>query len=96
MCAGAVVSIIVPGRISQVNTTLAPHVSIAQGLFLEMFFTAYLLFVVLMVAVEKSKDTFIAPIAIGLAAFVALIPGEQAQREQTRFWFLRRLFGVKP
>ncbi|KAH8846570.1 hypothetical protein MCOR29_011676 [Pyricularia oryzae] len=75
MCAGAVVSIIVPGRISQVNTTLAPHVSIAQGLFLEMFFTAYLLFVVLMVAVEKSKDTFIAPIAIGLAAFVALIPG---------------------
>ncbi|KAI6367536.1 hypothetical protein MCOR25_004900 [Pyricularia grisea] len=75
MCAGGVVSAMLPGRISQVNTTLAPLVSIPQGLFLEMFFTAYLLFVVLMVAAEKSKDTFIAPIAIGLAAFVALIPG---------------------
>lgn len=64
-----------PGPISRVNTKLAPDVSVTQGVFLEMFFTAYLLFVVLMVAAEKSKDTYIAPVAIGLAAFVALIPG---------------------
>ncbi|TLD06348.1 uncharacterized protein PgNI_08037 [Pyricularia grisea] len=75
MCAGGVVEAMLPGPISRVNTKLATDVSVVQGVFLEMFFTAYLLFVVLMVAAEKSKDTFIAPVAIGLAAFVALIPG---------------------
>lgn len=40
-----------------------------------MFFTSYLVFVVLILAVEKSRDTFIAPIGIGLALFVAEIPG---------------------
>ena len=42
---------------------------------MEMFFTALLTFVVLMLAVEKSKDTFLAPIGIGLALFVAMIAG---------------------
>jgi aquaporin related protein len=32
-------------------------------------------FVVLMLAAEKSKDTFIAPIGIGLALFVAMMGG---------------------
>ncbi|KAH8847121.1 hypothetical protein MCOR27_005992 [Pyricularia oryzae] len=74
ICAGGIVETILPGPISRVNTKLAPDVSVVQGVFLEMFFTAYLLFVVFMVAAEKSKDTFIAPVAIGLAAFIALIP----------------------
>jgi hypothetical protein len=40
-----------------------------------MFMTAELTFVVLMLAAEKSKDTFIAPIGIGLALFVAMLGG---------------------
>ncbi|KAI1367277.1 aquaporin-like protein [Xylaria arbuscula] len=73
--AGAVVKVLFPGDIARINTTLAPGVNVAQGLFAEMFFTSYLVFVVLMLAVEKSRDTFIAPLGIGLALFVAEIPG---------------------
>lgn len=40
-----------------------------------MFLTAELVFTVLMLAAEKSKDTFIAPIGIGLSLFVAEIAG---------------------
>ncbi|KAI1810633.1 aquaporin-like protein [Poronia punctata] len=73
--AAAVVKVLFPGDISQLNTTLAPGVNLAQGLFAEMFFTSFLVFTVLMVAAEKSRDTFMAPIAIGLSLFVAEIPG---------------------
>jgi aquaporin rerated protein, other eukaryote len=75
ICAGFVVSSMVPGDVSVLNTRLAPHVNVAQGLFAEMFFTSLLMFVVLMLAAEKSKDTFLAPVGIGLALFVAEIPG---------------------
>lgn len=36
MCAAAVVSCIIPADIAVVQTTLAPNVNVAQGLFLEM------------------------------------------------------------
>lgn len=93
ICAAAVVSCIVPGDIRTVQTTLAPKVSSAQGVFLEMvrlaafshttaltyvrsqFLTSLLCFTVLMLAAEKSKDTFIAPIGIGLSLFVAEVAG---------------------
>ncbi|KAF2648269.1 aquaporin [Lophiostoma macrostomum CBS 122681] len=75
MCAAGLVSCMIPGDIQLTNTTLAPGTSIAQGVFIEMFMTAQLVFVVLMLAVEKSKDTFIAPIGIGLALFVAMMGG---------------------
>ncbi|KAK4499554.1 hypothetical protein PRZ48_010070 [Zasmidium cellare] len=75
ICAAAVVKGIVPGDIAGVQTTLADGVSIAQGLFIEMFLTAYLTFTILMLAAEKSKQTFIAPIGIGMALFVAQIAG---------------------
>ncbi|KAI1843208.1 hypothetical protein JX266_010562 [Neoarthrinium moseri] len=75
LCAGGVVKVLFPGDISAVNTVLVPGVNVAQGLFAEMFFTSYLVFVILMLAAEKSKDTFLAPIGIGLALFVAEIPG---------------------
>lgn len=76
MCAGGVVSAMFPGNLVGVNTILAPNVNIAQGVFAEMFFTAYLVFVVLMLAAEKSRDTFLAPVGIGLALLVAETPGE--------------------
>jgi aquaporin related protein len=75
MCAAAVVQAMVPGDISATQTTLSPGTSMAQGVFIEMFMTAELVFVVLMLAAEKSKDTFIAPIGIGLALFVAMMGG---------------------
>ncbi|KAK6948415.1 hypothetical protein Daesc_010181 [Daldinia eschscholtzii] len=75
MCAGAIVRVMFPGDIAAVNTTLAPGVNLAQGVFAEMFFTSYLVFVILMLAAEKSKDTYLAPLGIGLALFVAEIPG---------------------
>lgn len=64
-----------PGDITLTNTTLSPGTSVAQGVFIEMFMTAELVFVVLMLAAEKSKDTFIAPVGIGLALFVAMMGG---------------------
>ncbi|CAJ2510816.1 Uu.00g064410.m01.CDS01 [Anthostomella pinea] len=75
MVAGGVVKVLFPGDMASINTLLVPGVNTAQGLFSEMFFTSFLVFVVLMLAAEKSKDTFIAPVGIGLALFVAEIPG---------------------
>jgi len=76
MCAGGLVSCMFPGDIAQTNTKLGGGTSIAQGLFIEAFMTAELMFVILMLAAEKSKDTFIAPVGIGLALFVAMMGGE--------------------
>lgn len=75
MCAGGLVAAMFGTDISQVNTLLAPGTSTAQGLFIEMFMTAELVFVILMLAAEKSKDTFIAPVGIGLALFVSELTG---------------------
>lgn len=75
MVAAALVDCMIPGPIAVTSTTLAPGMSIAQGVFFEMFLTSQLVFTVLMLAAEKSKDTFIAPIGIGLALFVAEIAG---------------------
>ncbi|PSN72641.1 aquaporin [Corynespora cassiicola Philippines] len=75
MCAAGLVSCMFSGDITSCNTTLAEGTSIAQGVFIEIFMTALLVFVVLMLAAEKSKDTFIAPIGIGLALFVAMLGG---------------------
>lgn len=74
--AAAMARALVPVPISQANTTLSGGTSVAQGLFLEMFFTAELVFVVLMLAQEKSRDTFMAPIGIGLAMLSCMIPGK--------------------
>ncbi|KAF2277790.1 aquaporin-like protein [Westerdykella ornata] len=75
MVAGGLVSCMFPGNIGAANTRLGSGTSVAQGLFIEMFMTALLVFVVLMLAAEKSKDTFIAPVGIGLALFVAMMAG---------------------
>jgi len=66
MCAGGLVQVMLPGDISAANTKLAPGVS-----------TTSLVFMVYMLAQEKSRDTFIAPIGIGLALFSAILPGTQ-------------------
>ncbi|KAI5208119.1 aquaporin-like protein [Aureobasidium subglaciale] len=73
--AAALVSCILPGDIKATRTVLAPGVSSAQGVFFEMFLTSFLVFTILMLAAEKSKTTFMAPIGIGLALFVAELAG---------------------
>jgi len=75
MCAGGLARAMFPGNLSVANTVLSSDTSIAQGLFIEMFFTSFLVFVVLMLAAEQSKDTFIAPVGIGLALYVAMLAG---------------------
>ncbi|KAK1828878.1 aquaporin-1 [Podospora conica] len=75
LCAGGLVSAMFPVSIAEANSVLGGGTTIPQGLFMEMFFTSLLTFVVLMLAAEKSKDTFLAPIGIGLALFVAMIAG---------------------
>ncbi|KAL9060113.1 MAG: hypothetical protein Q9206_001158 [Seirophora lacunosa] len=49
--------------------------SVAQGLFIEMFLTAQLVFTIFMLAAEKHKATYIAPVGIGLSLFVAELTG---------------------
>ena len=58
-----------------VRTTLAAGTSIAQGVFIEAILTAELVFTIFMLAKEKHKATFIAPVGIGLALFIAELVG---------------------
>lgn len=64
--------------ISLVNTGLSASTSHTQGLFIETLLTVELLLAVLMLAAEKSRATFLAPVGIGLALFVAEIAGINA------------------
>ncbi|CAK4033597.1 hypothetical protein AC579_340 [Lecanosticta acicola] len=75
ICAAAVAGNIVPGDIAATQTTLADGMSVAQGLFLEMFLTCLLILTILMLACEKGKQTFVAPLGIGMSLFVTQIAG---------------------
>ncbi|KAF1942426.1 aquaporin-like protein [Clathrospora elynae] len=72
--AAAVVQAILPGPLN-VSTTLREGVSAARGVFIEMFLTSLLVFTIFMLAAEKHKATFLAPIGIGLSLFVAELVG---------------------
>jgi len=74
MSAAAVVSAILPGPLN-VSTVLGAGTSVTQGIFLEMFLTAQLVFTIFMLASEKHKATFLAPIGIGLSLFVVELVG---------------------
>lgn len=72
MSAAAVIEALLPGPL-MVSTNLS--VSIARGIFIEMFLTSFLVFTIFMLAAEKHKATYLAPIGIGLALFVAHLVG---------------------
>ncbi|KAF2083852.1 aquaporin, partial [Saccharata proteae CBS 121410] len=72
--AAALVACMFPGPLT-VQTTLGGGTTTTQGLFIEMFLTAELVFTIFMLAAEKHKGTFIAPVGIGLALFVAEMTG---------------------
>ncbi|CAN8105178.1 unnamed protein product [Discula destructiva] len=58
-----------------VSTSLAPGVSLAQGVFIEAILTFELVFTIFMLAAEKHRATFVAPVGIGLALFIAELSG---------------------
>lgn len=72
--ASAVVSALLPGPLA-VRTELGGGTSIVQGLFIEMFLTAQLVFTIFMLATEKHEATYIAPVGIGLSLFIAELLG---------------------
>ena len=74
IAASGIVSALFPGPLN-VQTTLGAGTSIVQGLFIEMFLTAQLVFTIFMLAAEKHKATFIAPVGIGLSLFIAELSG---------------------
>lgn len=66
----AIVDAITPGTLN-VRTQLGGGTTVARGLFIEMFMTSMLMITILLLAAEKHKATFLAPIGIGLALFIA-------------------------
>jgi aquaporin related protein len=74
MAVSGVIKALYPGPLA-VTTSLSGGTSIAQGVFIEMFLTAGLVFTIFMLAAEKHKGTFLAPIGIGLALFIAELGG---------------------
>jgi hypothetical protein len=74
IASAGVVSALFPGPLN-CSTRLGGGASIPQGLFIEMFLTAQLVIVVIMLAKVKHKSTYLAPVGIGLAFFVAELIG---------------------
>ncbi|BDD61002.1 hypothetical protein MAP00_006086 [Monascus purpureus] len=75
IAAAGVVGCLFPGP-ANFGTRLGGGASISQGLFIEMFLTAQLVFVIIMLAVVKHKSTFLAPVGIGLTFFVTQLVGD--------------------
>jgi aquaporin rerated protein, other eukaryote len=57
------------------RTTLGGGATLVQGVFIEAILTAELVFTIFMLAKEKHRATFIAPVGIGLALFIAEMVG---------------------
>lgn len=70
IAAAGMAQVLIPGGIN-CQTKIAGSTSVAQGFFIEMFMTAQLVFAVFMLAGEKHRGTFMAPVGIGLALFIA-------------------------
>ena len=74
MSSAGVVLGLFPGPLA-VTTTLSGGTSLAQGVFIEMFLTAGFVFTIIMLAAEKHKGTYLAPVGIGLSLFIAELAG---------------------
>ncbi|KPI42080.1 Aquaporin-2 [Cyphellophora attinorum] len=72
--ASLVVKYLFPGPLA-VTTTLSLPTTPVQGMFIEMMLTAQLVFTIYMLAVEKHRATFLAPLGIGLSLFTAELAG---------------------
>ncbi|OLN90228.1 Aquaporin-1-like protein 3 [Colletotrichum chlorophyti] len=74
LAAAGVASAMFPGPLA-VTTGLGGGSNTAQGFFIEVALTSQLVFVILMLAVEKHRSTFLAPVGIGLSFFIAELVG---------------------
>lgn len=80
IAAAAAVAALVPGEgMPGVDTALGGGASVAQGFFIEVLLTAELVFVVLMVGVERHRGRFMAPAAVGTVFFLTQLVGEFAR-----------------
>ncbi len=75
IAAAGVVSALFPGPLL-VNVSLGAGTSVVQGLFIEMLLTIQFLVVIFMLAVEKHRATFLAPLGIGLTLFICHMTGQ--------------------
>jgi len=73
--AGLVAALTPTGGVGNAITVLQPGMSYVKGVFLEAFLTAMLVFTILMLAAEKHKATYLAPLGIGLALFACQLFG---------------------
>ncbi|EST09849.1 Major intrinsic protein [Kalmanozyma brasiliensis GHG001] len=73
--AGLVLGLTPTNSVSSVTTTLQPGINITQGFLIEMLLTSILVFSVLMLAVEKHRATYLAPVGIGLTLMAAHLFG---------------------
>lgn len=74
IAAAALVSVLLPGPL-QAENALGSGATVIQGLVIEVILTAELVMTIIMLAVEKSRTSYIAPFAIGLALFIAHLIG---------------------
>jgi aquaporin rerated protein, other eukaryote len=65
-----------PSHTLNTRTTLNPQMTINQGFWLEFLMSALLIFTVLMLAAEKHRGTFLAPIGIGLCLLITQLLGQ--------------------
>ncbi|KAK6534283.1 hypothetical protein TWF281_005611 [Arthrobotrys megalospora] len=65
---------LLPGPLNA-QTTVGNGMTNVEGMFLEMFLTAQLIITIFMLAVEKHKATFLAPLGVGMALFVGHLVG---------------------
>lgn len=74
IAAAGIVSAILPGPL-QAENSMGAGVNIAQGLITELVLTSLLMMTILMLAVEKSRVSFMAPLIIGLSVLVIHLVG---------------------
>lgn len=74
IAAAGIVSAILPGPL-QAENSMGAGVTIVQGLITELVLTSLLMMTILMLAVEKSRVSFMAPLIIGLSVLVIHLVG---------------------
>lgn len=80
--AAYMVNAIFPGDLN-IGTALHPEASIAQGVIIEMLLTTQLVLTIFILASEKHEVTILAPVGIGLSAFIGELFGELWFRHPT-------------
>jgi aquaporin related protein len=75
IAAAGIASSLTPGGL-YTKTKLGGGTSKSRGTFIEVFLTALLVFTVLMLAAERNRSTYLAPVGIGLAEFIAMMAGK--------------------